>query len=560
MKNIRIKKVVIYASLLAVFSFGFVSNVVAPFDNYFEISKNLDIFGKLFREINSTYVDDVDPSKFMRSGIDAMLKDLDPYTQFISASEIEDYRFMSTGQYGGVGALVNKRDGKVMITEPYKGYPAEKSGLRAGDVILKIDSEDLTKADINSLDIRNLLRGQPNTIVKLRVQRLGVPEPFEVDVNREEIKITNVPHFSMIDKETGYISLTGFTKDAANEVKTALERLKKENPSMKGLVLDLRDNPGGLLFEAVDISNLFVSQGENIVETRGRIEGSVNQYRARNLPIDTIIPLAVLINRKSASASEIVSGVVQDLDRGIVVGTRSFGKGLVQTTRPLSYNTQLKITTAKYYTPSGRCIQAIDYANRNEDGSVGKIPDSLKNQFKTKAGRIVFDGGGVEPDLPIELEEFHTITKELEAQNIIFDYATKFRQEHESISSAREFKISEEIFNDFVKFAREKKFNFESKTEKKLKELIDLLQQEHYYDELKNEVSSMEARVHDEKNQDYFAFKNEISDLLKSHIVSRYYYRDGQIEASFAYDKQIIEATKALKDQTKYKSLLETKK
>ena len=546
----------VLGAMLAVFSFGFVSEVSAPFDNYFEISKNLDIFGKLYREINVNYVDDVDPSKFMKNGIDAMLKGLDPYTQYISASEIEDYRFMSTGQYGGIGAMVGRRENRIVITEPYKGYPAEKAGLRAGDVVLKIDDEDLTKKDLNSLDVRNLLRGQPNTVVKLMIERMGVEQPFEVPVSREEIKIDNVPYYGMIDKEIGYISLTGFTKDAANEVKNALEKLKTENPGMKGLVLDLRDNPGGLLFEAVDISNIFVAKDENIVETKGRIEGSINQYRARNLPVDTTISLAVLVNRRSASASEIVSGVMQDLDRGVIVGTRSFGKGLVQTTRPLSYNTQLKITTAKYYTPSGRCIQAIDYHNRNDDGSVGKIPDSLKKEFKTQNGRKVYDGGGVEPDVQAEQEELHTITKELEAQNMLFDYATQYRTKHETIVPAREFKITDEIYSDFVNYAKDKKFVFETKTEKKLNELVTLLKDEHYYDELKGVVSTMESRINTEKSEDYNAFRSEISMLLKNHIISRYYYKIGQIESSFDSDIQVKEAIKVLKDQTRYNSIL----
>jgi carboxyl-terminal processing protease len=525
-------------------------------DDYFEISKNLDIFGKMYREVHSNYVDDIEPTDFMRTGIEAMLKSLDPYTNYISAAEIEDYRFMSTGQYGGIGAFVGKRDNKVIITEPYENSPATKAGLRAGDVIIQIDNEKITNDNVKSIDVRDLLRGQPKSKLKITVEREGLASPLTVDVERDDIKILNVPFWGMIDNEIGYISLTGFTADASKEVKAALEDLKAKNPNMKAVMLDLRGNPGGLLFEAIDISNIFVPKEEMIVETRGKMEGSLKSYTARNNPVDPNIPLAVLVNRRSASASEIVSGVMQDLDRGVIVGQRSYGKGLVQTTRPLSYNSQIKITTAKYYTPSGRCIQAIDYSNRNEDGSVGKIPDSLQKAFKTHNGRTVYDGGGIAPDIEVAVPELHTVSQELLRQNMIFDYATHFRVQHETIAATREFKITDEIYNDFVAFCKSKAFTFETKTEKEFTKFKELVDQEHYTEELGADMKSMESKLQKEKQQDLLNFRSEISDLLRNEIVTRYYYRKGGIEASFDMDPDILEAIKVLKDPARANKIL----
>ncbi|HEX2901762.1 MAG TPA: S41 family peptidase [Bacteroidia bacterium] len=534
---------------------GFVARPAAG-DEYFEISKNLDIFGKLYREVHSNYVDDIEPTDFMRTGIDAMLKSLDPYTNYISAAEIEDYRFMSTGQYGGIGAMVGKRDNKVLVTEPYENSPATRAGLRAGDVIIQIDNQKVNGDNGKNIDVRDLLRGQPKSKVKLIVEREGLAEPLTLELERDDIKILNVPYWGMIDNEIGYISLTGFTADAANEVKAAFEDLKAKNPGMKALMLDLRGNPGGLLFEAIDISNLFVPKDELIVETRGKMEGSLRSYSARNNPLDTQIPLAVLVNRRSASASEIVSGVIQDLDRGVIVGQRSYGKGLVQTTRPLSYNSQIKITTAKYYTPSGRCIQAIDYSSRNEDGSVGKIPDSLQKEFRTHNGRKVYDGGGVAPDVEVALPELHTVSKELIRQNMIFDYATRFRTKHETIATAREFKITDEIYSDFVAFCKSKAFTFETKTEKEFDAFKKIATEEHYDEELSADMKALESKLKKEKEEDLVNFRSEISNLLRNEIVMRYYYRRGEIDASFDMDPDVLEAIKVLKDNERMNKIL----
>ncbi|MCB0844758.1 MAG: S41 family peptidase, partial [Bacteroidetes bacterium] len=390
--------------IMVSFSVGFITHVP---DNYFEISKNLDIFGKLYREINSLYVDDTDPSELMRTGIDAMLNSLDPYTNYIGEEEIEDFRFMSTGKYGGIGALIGKRKGNIVVLEPYDGYPAQKAGLKAGDQILQIEDTKIG-SDKEVSDVRDLLRGEEGTPVKLTIQRLGEEEPMILSLERDQVKVDNVPYSGMVNDHIGYIALTGFTQDAGKEVKKALEKLKKEHSSLSGLILDLRGNPGGRLDEAINVANVFITQKEKIVETRGRQEESRRALYANRPATDDMTPLAVLVNSRSASASEIVAGSIQDLDRGIVVGNRSFGKGLVQNIRPLSYNSQLKVTTAKYYTPSGRCIQAINYADRNEDGSVARIPDSLKNSFTTRNGRTVYDGGGIEPDFDVKKDKLST--------------------------------------------------------------------------------------------------------------------------------------------------------
>ncbi len=551
----RKRWLLLFVPIFMIASLGFIPHENVG-ENYFEISKNLDIFGKLYREIHTYYVEDIDPTEFMRTGIDAMLNSLDPYTNYISASEIEDYRFMSTGQYGGIGAIVGKRDGKIMITEPYKDRPADKAGLRAGDVIIQIDNEKITFDNYNSLDVRDLLRGQPKTKVSLVIERQGVDKSMVVDVIREDIKIDNVSYYGMIDKNIGYISLTGFTSGASGEVKAAYQELKKNNPDLKGVVLDLRGNPGGLLYEAIDISNIFIGQGEKIVETRGKIEGSLKTYNARQKPVDTSIPLAVLINRRSASASEIVSGVMQDLDRGVIIGQRSFGKGLVQTTRPLSYNSQLKVTTAKYYTPSGRCIQAIDYASRNLDGSVGKVPDSLKREFKTANGRLVYDGGGIDPDIQVPLPNYHTVTQELVRQNFIFDYANQFRNTRKSIGSPRDFQITDEIYDSFLEFCEEKEFSFETKTEKEFEKLKELMKDEAYLEDLSLELEAIEKKLEEEKTSDLDDFRREISNLLKTEIVNRFFFKEGEIEASFDIDSDLVTAVEVLRDQERYQNIL----
>ena len=413
LRKFKLLFIAILIGSYAIISYSFV-------DSYFEVSKNLDIFATLFRELNIYYVDETNPGDLMKKGIDNMLESLDPYTNFIPESEIEDYRYMTTGSYGGIGALVRQMGDYVVISEPYEGFPAQKADLRAGDKILKVNDIDVKGKKTD--DISKYLKGQASTSIKLLIEREGEKKPIEKIINREEIKIKSVSYSGMISKSVGYIKLTGFTENASGEVKDALLDLKK-NPALKSIVFDLRGNPGGLLKEAIDIVNLFEDKGTEIVSTRGKVKDWDKIYKAVNNPVDLSVPMVVLVDRGSASASEIVSGSLQDLDRGVVIGQRSYGKGLVQQTRDLSYNAKLKVTVAKYYTPSGRCIQALDYSHRNEDGSVDKVADSLISAFKTKNGRIVYDGGGIAPDVAIEPQKYSSILGSLITKNLLFDFA-----------------------------------------------------------------------------------------------------------------------------------------
>ena len=553
----KFKKVGIWLLLILLsFSFGFITQ---PSDNLYEISKNLDIFGRLYREINTLYVEDTDPEKLMETGINAMLQSLDPYTNFISEDEIEDVRFMSTGQYGGIGALIGKRDGEMVILEPYAGYPADKAGLKAGDVVVKVNQTPIKAEEMEVSDVRVLLRGEKGTEVSMSVQRYGVADPLTVSLTRDRIKIKNVPYAGMINQEVGYIALTGFTQDAGKEVQDALQAMKRETSDLKGVVLDLRGNPGGRLDEAVKVANVFIPQKETIVETRGRIDNSSRVHAAQRVAVDTEIPLAVLVNQRSASASEIVAGAVQDLDRGVIIGSRSFGKGLVQNIRPLVYNTQLKVTTAKYYTPSGRCIQAINYAERNEDGSVSKIPDSLKTAFRTRNGRTVYDGGGIEPDVPVSSEKYEVVTRELENQGIIFDFATQYVSEHTSITDPRAFQITSSMYQEFLAYVKSRDFSYETQADQELKHLQSTIEKEAYEEILKESIETITRKLDLQKEKELEVHQEEISWLIKREIVKRYYYKEGTIQASFDKDSEILKAVEMLTVPNQYTQTLEGK-
>jgi carboxyl-terminal processing protease len=524
-----------------------------PDDKYFEIAKNIDIFASLFKEVNAYYVDEVNPNRVMKKGIDAMLESLDPYTNYIPEDEIEDFRTMTTGQYGGIGAVIGKRNDKPIILMPYEGFPAHKSGLMIGDEIVSVDGIEVTNKATS--DISKLLKGQSNTQVKVVVKRLGAPEKFEVVLTREKIKIDNVPYYGMVNDNTGYIKLSDFTSNASKEVKKALIELKEKGA--KNMILDLRDNPGGLLSEAINISNLFIPKDREIVRTKGKIAEWNKIYNALNAPVDTEIPLVVLTSNRSASASEIVSGVIQDYDRGVLIGERTYGKGLVQATRPLTYNSQLKITTAKYYTPSGRCIQAIDYSHRNEDGSVGKIPDSLRVAFKTKNGRVVYDGGGITPDIEVEDRVIAPITSSLISKGLLFDYAGTYVLKHKKIKSAKEFELSDAEYQDFVKWLADKEYDYSTKVENTLEDLVNYSKKEKYYDAIKPQVESLKAQISHNKEKDLLTFKDEIREYLEEEIVSRYYLQKGMVEASFDDDEDVMAAIKIFNNPSEFKKILQ---
>jgi len=521
-------------------------------EDYFEISRNIDIFVTLFRELNANYVDDIQPGTLIKKGIDSMLESLDPYTNYIPESDIEDYRFMTTGQYGGIGALIGQRNDEVIITEPYEGFPAQKAGLMAGDVLVEIDSKSLTgkKSD----DVSKILKGQPSTTVKIKIRRPGETELIEKTVTREEIKINNVPFSGIVSDDIGYIRLTGFTENAGMEVKNALIDLKSKK-ELKGVVLDLRGNPGGLLHEAVNIVNIFSPKGVEVVTTKGKIKEADKTYKTLSNPVDAEIPVAVLVNSMSASASEIVSGAIQDMDRGIIIGQRTFGKGLVQNTRPLSYNAQLKVTTAKYYIPSGRCIQALDYSHRKDDGSVGKIPDSLISEFKTKSGRIVYDGGGIIPDYITPIRPASPLLQALVSKYLIFDYATEFRQKHFSIADARSFKLTDEEFDAFVKWLGTKEYDYSTKSEKLLESLKSYAEKEKYFDAVEPEYEQLHKKMMHDKTRDLYKYKEEIVEILQNEIASRYYYQNGRVESGFAFDIELKKAIEALHNPEIYKTI-----
>jgi len=544
--KIKAWKIIALTCIVSVSSYSFV-------DEYFEISKNLDIFSSMYREVNIYYVDTTDPGKLMKIGMDAMLESLDPYTNYIPESDIEDYRFMTTGQYGGIGALIRMRDDRIIISDPYEGYPAQKIGLAAGDVILEIDGKSAIGKKTE--DVSRALKGSPKTQVKLLIEREGEPEPLNFTLTREEIKVKNVPYSAMVEDGIAYIRLSHFTENAGKEVSDALKGLRDSN-EVTGIVLDLRGNPGGLLHEAVNVSNIFVERGQEIVSTKGKIKDLDRTYKAINTAIDKQTPVAVLVNSGSASASEIVSGALQDLDRGVIVGQRTYGKGLVQTTRPLSYNSQLKITTAKYYIPSGRCIQALDYSNRNEDGSVGKVPDSLMRKFKTMAGRTVLDGGGVLPDLLTSSVKYSNITNSLLNKNIIFDYASKYSRQHQSIASASEFKLSEADFKDFETYIADKDYDYISTTEKKLSELKESSEKENSFQDISGEFETLKLKMAHSKQQDIRKNKGEIVQLLEEEIISRYYYQQGRIAVALKNDGELAKAIELLRNTSGYVGIL----
>ena len=531
---------------------------MAQFDDAenFESIKSMDIYRTLLRELDIYYVDKIQSGDLIKSSIDAMLKTLDPYTTYIPESRIEDYKFMTTGQYGGIGAVIQNAKDNVVVIEPYKDAPADKAGLKAGDIILEIDGKSIIGKSTN--DISKFLKGQPNTEVNLKINRKGTETPFNVVITRQKITINSVPYYGMLNEQTGYIILSSFTRSAGTEVQGALVDLK-ENHNAKSIILDLRENPGGLLNEAVNIVNLFVNRGQEVVSMRGKVKQWNKVFKAQNKAIDTEIPLVVLINSGSASASEIVSGAIQDLDRGVIVGRRSFGKGLVQATRPLSYNSQLKVTTAKYYIPSGRCIQALDYSHRNLDGSVGKVPDSLISKFKTLNGREVFDGGGIEPDIITDLQKYSKLTFSLIQKVTIFNFVTEYCIGKDSVPPPKEFVLSDEEYNSFIDFVEKQGFDYESNSSEVLNKLIAVMREENIYKKTEAEINALQAKLAHNLKDDLIYFRDEIESLIREEIICRYYYQEGRIKAALLRnDNEISKALEILSEVelTKYKSIL----
>jgi carboxyl-terminal processing protease len=523
-----------------------------PADRYFEIAKNLEIFASVFKEVNNLYVDEINPNKTIRTGIDAMLNSLDPYTNYISEDQVEDFRTQNTGQYGGIGAVTRTIGNRTVVSMVYEGYPAFKNGLKIGDEVLKMNDLDLSK--LTPDEENQLMRGQVGTPVKLTIRRLGVKEPFDIEFKREKIKVSNVPYFGMIAPGIGYAQLTEFTVDAGKEVKNALVSLKEQGA--KYFILDLRGNPGGLLMESVNICNLFIPKGKKVVDTKGKVAENNITYETLNPPVDLDIPVAVLINRGSASASEIVAGTLQDYDRAVIIGEKSYGKGLVQIPRPLSYNAQVKITTAKYYTPAGRCIQVLDYSHRREDGSVGSIPDSLKKAFTTSRGRKVYDGGGIDPDIAMDAQQPATITRELFMQGFLFDYATRYAYEHPTLAEPKTFSLSDSEYADFVNWMKTQKFSYQLPLEKEVESLIAHAQKERYYTDLKSQLEAIRQRMAEARKSDLIHFKDQIKPLLEEEIVSRYYFEKGAVETRFKNDPELKKAIEVLQDQTGYRRML----
>lgn len=517
----------------------------------FRIAKNLDIFFSLYRELNTFYVDELNPDKLVKTGIDNMLKSLDPYTVYYPESESDEIAFMTTGKYGGIGSLIRGGGEYVVISLVYKGFPADLAGVRAGDLIKKVDGFALKGADTETVSQK--LKGNPGTTVMLTIERNG--KEMEIPVKREKIEIPSVPYYGMIDSETGYIRFTNFTQNCAEDVRNALIKLKNEKATK--IILDLRSNPGGLLTEAVNVVNLFVGPGNEIVSTKGKVKQFDESFKTSKAAVDQNIPLAVIINRGSASASEIVAGAIQDLDRGVVVGQRSYGKGLVQITRPLSYNSQLKVTTAKYYIPSGRCIQALDFSNPNEDGSVGIIPDSLISEFRTRNGRVVRDGGGISPDVEALPSPLSQIAAELYQRNYFFDFATKYFWSHPAPESPMKFTISEEIYDDFRNYLVEREFNYSTITELSLNELISNAKREKYYELHKDLFTELQNELRHTLDNDLVTFRDEITELLADEIIGRYFYEEGSIQFSLGTDVQVKKAVEILKSADEYKSILQ---
>ncbi len=552
----RLKKLLLLSAIALV---ALVPLAFTTSPSYFEITKNLDIFTTLYKELNTYYVDTLNPEKLMHAGINEMLGSLDPYTDYIPEEDMDDYRQQTTGRYGGIGAVIGTRGDWVTVTEPYEGFPADKAGLRSGDKIVEVDGK--SAKSYRTDQVSAMLKGKPGTEVNLKIKRLqadGSEAELAVKMIREEIRIRNVPYYGMVDDKIGYIHLSSFTERAGAEVKNALQDLEAKH-KLKGVVLDLRGNPGGLLNEAINVANVFVGKNIDVVFTKGKTDDWNKNFPSLNDPVDLKMPVVVLADGGSASAAEIVSGSLQDLDRAVVIGQKTFGKGLVQSTRSLPFNAKLKVTTAKYYIPSGRCIQAINYAERNEDGSVKRIPDSLKVAFKTKNGRTVYDGGGIDPDIAVEPERLANITISLITKSLIADYANEYRAKHEKIGPAKTFDLGDSGYAEFVAWVGKKEYDYTTRSEKILDDLKTVAEKEKYFDAIKEDFDAMKKTMMHDKQRDLEKEKPQVKSMLEEEIVSRYYLNTGRTEASFKSDKELKKAIEVLNDENKVKEILAKK-
>ena len=541
MKNIMKRKILIPVLALTIFFTG-----TAFKSDFFEIAKQLEIFTTLFKELNMNYVDETNPGDLMDTAIKNMLTDLDPYTRFLNEQDVEAARINNTGDYTGIGARVQIQKEKLIIIEPYKGYPADKAGLKAGDEIIKIGNVKVADFKENAAD---LIKGAPGSKTEMKFIRQGKTE--STTITREEVQIKAVPHFSMMDKKTGYIVLSKFNSKASTETINALRELKADGAEK--IILDLRGNPGGLLREAVHVTNIFVPKGQLVVTTKSKVSKYNKTYYTTRDPIDLEIPLVVLINGSSASASEIVSGALQDLDRAVVIGSRSFGKGLVQRPKQLSYGTQVKITISRYYTPSGRCIQSLDYWNRDDDGKAVKIKQH--NEFKTKNGRKVFDGGGVKPDVELDFTKNSAITKAIFAENHVFNYATKYFYKNK-VTDINLFRFSDSDFKDFKDYLKKTNFSFETKTEKALSSALEIAKEEELDNSIQSDYNRLLHNLDTYKNKVIDDEKTQLSSLLTDEIVKRYVYREGLYDYYTKYNPEIKKGSEILNNPSKYRSYL----
>lgn len=549
-----------YSKIAILVGVSFIFNITsfyvanAQTDRSFELSKNLEIFSSVYKMLYNTYVDDINEGDLIKTAIDAMTAKLDPYTNYYPESDMEDVKLQMLGEYGGVGALIHSKNSQTIITEPFVGLPAYEAGVRAGDIILEVNGQS-TKNKSND-EVREFLRGQAGSDISMKVERDGKEMTFKF--KRKAITLPNVPYSGMVSSNVGYIKLNEFTKNAANNVLSAFNTLKKQG--MKGLILDLRGNGGGLLNEAVDIVNIFVDKGEVIVTTKGKLENRNQTHKTNHKAVDTQIPVIVLVDNSSASASEIVSGSLQDLDRAVIMGQRTYGKGLVQNVLPLVYNSQLKVTVSKYYIPSGRCIQAIDYSHRDASGRALKIKDSLRTAFKTKGGRTVYDGYGIEPDTILTTEYASQISMALLLKFLPFDYATEFVKKHPSIPEPSKFQITDEIYDDFVRFLQDKDYSYKTPTEEGIKVLMESAKNEKCNESVNKLLEDAKHQIENDKKNDLYKFKDEIKDMLLSEIVVRYYNQKGRVEAMIQNDTEVKAAIELLNNTESYNAILKPNK